>query len=104
MMTSVLARAAERLFDVEALARYFQSRQNSDGGFCFYGLDESNLSDTCYAVLSLQIIGRKPDNPRVAGFLRPLPERERRLPPGAGVGHLRVRDVILCHGIVEGAA
>lgn len=43
--------------DVEALARYFQSRQNPDGGFCFYSLDESNLSDTCYAVLSLHIIG-----------------------------------------------
>jgi hypothetical protein len=56
--------------DAEALARYFQSRQNPDGGFCFYGLDESNLSDTCYAVLSLCTIGRKPDNDRVADYLR----------------------------------
>ena len=56
--------------DVEALAGYFQNRQNPDGGFCFYSLDESNLNDTCYAVLSLQAIGRKPDNRRVADYLR----------------------------------
>jgi hypothetical protein len=56
--------------DVEALARYFQSRQNPDGGFCFHSLDESNPNDTCYAVLSLQAIGRKPGNLRVADYLR----------------------------------
>jgi hypothetical protein len=58
------------MIDAEALARYFQSRQNLDGGFCFYSLDESNLSDTCYAVLCLRTIGLKPDNDRVADYLR----------------------------------
>jgi|AGTN01.3.fsa_nt_gi Uncharacterized protein conserved in archaea len=60
----------EALIDVEALARYFQTRQNPDGGFCYYSLDESGLSDTCYAVLCLRAIGRNPENDRVADYLR----------------------------------
>ncbi len=58
------------LIDANALARYFQTRQNPDGGFCYYSLDESGLSDTCYAVLCLRAIRRNPENDRVADYLR----------------------------------
>lgn len=54
--------------DLAACHRYVLSRQDSDGGFCFYrderyGVEESNAADTYYAVASLDLLHAAP--PRV---------------------------------------
>lgn len=47
--------------DLAVCHRYILSRQNGDGGFCFYrdgryGVEESNAADTYYAVASLHLL------------------------------------------------
>jgi hypothetical protein len=56
--------------DVEALAGYITRRRNPDGGYCFYGLDESSLNDTFYAVLILEALGRLPEDGRTPDYVR----------------------------------
>jgi len=46
--------------DAEACRKYILTRQNPDGGFCFYrswGVNESNAPDTLAAVNSLRLLG-----------------------------------------------
>lgn len=40
----------QEIIKVDKLVQYVKERKNSDGGYCFYRLDESNTSDTFYAV------------------------------------------------------
>ncbi len=44
-------------FDVRELVDYVHSTRSDDGGYCFYGLKESNASDTFYAVYILKSLG-----------------------------------------------
>jgi len=59
-----------RYINAEALAEYLLRRRNPDGGFCFYGLDESNLKDTFYAVLILDRLGGLPSDGNTIEFVR----------------------------------
>jgi hypothetical protein len=58
-----------RVVDIEALSNYLLSRRNMDGGFCFYGLDESSLNDTFYAVLILDIINKLPEDKKTVEYI-----------------------------------
>jgi hypothetical protein len=66
-----------RVVDIEALANYLLSRRNMDGGFCFYGLNESSLNDTFYAVLILDIINRLPQDEKTVEYIASFRMRER---------------------------
>ncbi len=60
--------------DIQACMRYIASRQDPDGGFCFYrdfGVNESNAPDTLAAVAGLNLLGEPvPRRPDVATWLR----------------------------------
>jgi len=57
--------------DTERIARYIESCQTEDGGFFFARIPPSGAADTCYAVKSLQLLGREPVDPEaVIGWLR----------------------------------
>jgi len=56
--------------DLDGLTHYLLSRRNPDGGFCFYGLDESGLFDTYHAMLILEAIGRIPDDGKTVEYLQ----------------------------------
>ncbi|MDD3553113.1 MAG: prenyltransferase/squalene oxidase repeat-containing protein [Deltaproteobacteria bacterium] len=64
------------LEQIESAVHYVESRQNADGGFCFYryedwGMSESNVPDTFYAVATLSIVGHSiPKKESVVQFLR----------------------------------
>ncbi|WP_143767012.1 prenyltransferase/squalene oxidase repeat-containing protein [Methanocella conradii] len=60
----------DRYINVEALASYILKRRNPDGGFCFYGLDESSLNDAFYAVMVLDLLGRLPTDDRTVEYVR----------------------------------
>jgi len=61
---------------LQATLQYLNGRQNADGGFCFYryeewGMSESNVPDTFYALSSLSILGTDiPHRQKVVSFLR----------------------------------
>lgn len=59
-----------RYINAEALASYLLKRRNPDGGFCFYGLDESSLNDTFYAVMILDLLGRLPTDGMTVEYVR----------------------------------
>jgi hypothetical protein len=52
------------------LADYLLRRRNPDGGFCYYSLDESNLNDTSYAVLILDLLGGLPQDKKTIDYIR----------------------------------
>ncbi|GBE11516.1 prenyltransferase and squalene oxidase repeat protein [bacterium BMS3Abin12] len=60
--------------DIQACMRYIASRQDPDGGFCFYrdfGVDESNAPDTLAAVAGLDLLEEPvPRRPDVVAWLR----------------------------------
>ncbi len=60
--------------DIQACTRYIASRQDPDGGFCFYrdfGVDESNAPDTLAAVAGLGLLEEPvPRRPDVVAWLR----------------------------------
>jgi len=57
--------------DTGRIARYIESCQTEDGGFFFARIPPSGAADTCYAVKSLQLLGREPVDPEaVIGWLR----------------------------------
>jgi len=57
--------------DTERIAKYIESCQTEDGGFFFARIPPSGAADTCYAVNSLRLLGRKPVDPEaVIGWLR----------------------------------
>lgn len=64
------------LEQIQGAVNYVKSRQNADGGFCFYryedwGMSESNVPDTFYAVATLSIVGHSiPKKELVVQFLR----------------------------------
>lgn len=60
----------DRYINVDALASYLLKRRNPDGGFCFYGLDESSLNDTFYAVMVLDLLGQLPTDDRTVEYVR----------------------------------
>lgn len=66
-----------RFFEqIEAAVHYVESRQNADGGFCFYryedwGMSESNVPDTFYALAVLSLAGHfVPNRDMTVDFLR----------------------------------
>ncbi len=66
-----------RFFEqIQSAVNYVKSRQNADGGFCFYryedwGMSESNVPDTFYALAVLSFAGQSVSNMNMtAGFLR----------------------------------
>lgn len=66
-----------RFFEqIQSAVNYVKSRQNADGGFCFYryedwGMSESNVPDTFYALAVLSIAGHfVPNRDRIVDFLR----------------------------------
>lgn len=64
-------------FAEDRAADYIRSRQDADGGFCFYrawGVEESNAPDTFYAVAGLQCLGR--EIPRQDLLTRYLQQRQ----------------------------
>ncbi|MBU2759534.1 prenyltransferase/squalene oxidase repeat-containing protein [Acidithiobacillus sulfurivorans] len=65
-----------KFFDEEHAVNYILSRQDDDGGFCFYrawGVEESNAPDTFYAVASLTHLTRDvPKQDLLIHFLRKL--------------------------------
>lgn len=66
-----------KVIDMEALADYLLSRRNPDGGFCFYGLDESSLNDTFHAVQILDMIDRLPEDQKTVEYVRSFQTKER---------------------------
>ncbi len=58
--------------DARSLADYLLKRRNPDGGFCHYSLDESNLNDTAYAILILDMLGRLPQDDRTVEYVRSI--------------------------------
>lgn len=64
-------------FAEDLAANYILSRQDADGGFCFYrawGAEESTAPDTFYAVASLQCLGR--EIPRQEPLIRTLQRQQ----------------------------
>lgn len=49
--------------------RYIQERRCSNGGFCFYQLDEPNTADTFWALASLVELGIRPKDAATAEYL-----------------------------------
>ncbi|MDI6876024.1 MAG: prenyltransferase/squalene oxidase repeat-containing protein [Methanomicrobiales archaeon] len=49
--------------------RYILERRCSDGGFCFYQLDEPNTADTFWALASLAALGIRPRDAATAEYL-----------------------------------
>lgn len=67
---------SDLLQQIQSAVKYVESRQNADGGFCFYryedwGMSESNVPDTFYALSVLSFAGRQvPNREKVVGFLQ----------------------------------
>jgi len=63
----------EDLVDAEAVVKYIQERQNTDGGYTFCRGAESNAQDTYYAIEILRLLNVQPRNTdRTVNFLKSL--------------------------------
>lgn len=64
------------LHQIQSAIEYVKSRQNEDGGFCFYryedwGISESNIPDTFYAIAVFSFVDHPvPNKESVVSFLR----------------------------------
>ncbi len=55
--------------EIEKTIQYITDRRCNSGGYCFYQLDEPNLSDTWYALGCLMVLGRIESDPVTETYL-----------------------------------